>query len=292
MNRITTFLQVIRIKQWIKNLLIYVPIIFTQDLLNLTQHIKCIEGFISFSILASSIYILNDIRDRKRDAIHPINKSRPITQGIIKLDFAYLLFGIFAITSLILSYLINKWFYLFCSIYFMLNILYIFIVRNIIIIDVLVIAANFTIRVLCGLIILEREMSRWLFISIPLLSIFVSFCKRYVEIKFLSENTIIYRKSLSLYNKKLLQLFIAIFSILTITSYITYTMSETTLQKYGGYKMMLTIPPVLFGIFRYMSLILKSNSFITIEDIILKDLPFIFNMCIYLITCILLIHVL
>ena len=177
MNILKTLLNLLRIKHWIKNVLIFVPAFFDTSKLSTNNLISLVVGFISFSLMASAIYIFNDIQDIEKDKKHTIKRKRPIASGNISIKTAYYIFIILAIISLLTSilFLPNIWPLILLLIYFIINILYSKWLKNIPIIDIVIPVAGFIIRILFGGAIVNVNISNWLYLTTMSASFFMIF---------------------------------------------------------------------------------------------------------------------
>lgn len=236
------YLKLIRIKHWIKNLLIFVPIISAEKL-NYNNIISTIIGFLSFSLMASFIYIINDIRDIEKDKNHPRKKNRPLASGKIKKTNAIILSIILLILSIVINILITK---NNASIYFLLaymivNILYSFGLKNVAIIDIVLLASGFIIRVYFGASIIDVEVSNWLFLTMLGASLFLGFGKRRKEY-INNQNSRIVLKD---YNEAFLDKFEYLTLTLTIVFYSLWVIEQTS--KY----LFLSIPVLIIIFMKY-----------------------------------------
>jgi len=234
----------IRISHWIKNLLLFAPLIFARSFLNLELIFQVVSGFFAFSFAASAIYILNDICDIERDRLHPRKKERPIASGEISILNAQI-FGIFLIlASVVLSLSLSSNFQIFLSIYFTSNILYSFWLKHLVSIDIILVAFMYLLRVFAGAAIIGVVASSWILLTTFFGALFLITAKRYSELKSQTST----RAILEHYPKEMLELFMGIAVTLTIVFYCFYVVEKSP-------NFVLTIPIVLFGIFRYLYLV-------------------------------------
>lgn len=252
------FFNLIRIKQWIKNLFIFAPLLFSKNLFDKYLFLETFITFILLSFLTSGLYIFNDIKDLENDKHHPIKKERPLAKGIFSKKFAILISILFISISLISSFFINYKLTLIFIFYIFINVLYTIFLKKIVIIDVFIIALNFTLRIFSGSIVTGINISSWLILCTLFLSLFLGFSKRRFEIISLKENANKHREVLSSYSVELLDKIIIVLATSTILSYALYTVSTETKEKFGEY-LVYTIPFVIYGILRYLYLIYKTN---------------------------------
>jgi len=285
-DKTRTLFELLRIRQWIKNLLIYIALIFTNNLFNFGLLIKTTIGFIFLCFAASSIYILNDIKDANEDKHHPIKKHRPITSGKVGLSFALSVSVFLMLISLFGSFVLQKSFFIIILIYILLSFSYTLKLKNIVILDILIVASNYVLRAISGAIIINVAISPWLLICTSLLALFVILAKRRYELSLTSATK--HRKILEEYSIPLLDEMISVTTASTISAYALYTFTSETATKHNY--LLLTIPFVLYGIFRYLYLIHKKNLGGSPEYIFLKDVPTIINIIFWIISIIIIVY--
>ena len=250
-----SFLQLIRIKQWIKNFVIFLPVFFAGNKIEYSIYINLIQAFIAFSFITSAVYILNDIIDREDDINHPIKKYRPIASNKIKVKvagFNGVLLGFFGVLYLLLfenSALVPA------LLYATLMILYCILFRRIAILDVLVISIGFVLRLFIGGEVASTPISIWIIIMVFLLALFISFSKRRDD---LINNNINGRESLKHYNLSFVDTVICILVPVIIVTYILYCTSDYNILRLGEY-LYLTTLFVISGFLRYLQLVFVKN---------------------------------
>ncbi len=282
------YLSLLRIKQWIKNLFVFAPIIFSKNLFKQDLLIKTLLTFILLSILSSGLYILNDIFDLESDMEHPEKKNRPLPSGKINKNFALSLSMILIVSSLFSSFFLNHTLTIIFLIYIGLNFLYSLIIKKLVIIDVFIIAINFILRIYSGSVVIQISVSSWLILCTLFLSLFLGFAKRRFEIVLLGENAHKHREVLSSYSVDLLDKIIVILSTATILSYSLYSVSSETKEKFGeGF--IFTIPIVLYGLLRYIYLIYEKKEGEPTK-LITEDIPLFITVLIWIIFSIFIIY--
>jgi len=266
-------LKAMRPKQWTKNVFIFAALVFDRKLLNVDAFLATLTAFLLFCLLASSVYIINDILDRESDRNHPVKKNRPIASGKLPIPLALAVAIILLLINLTGAYFLSIGFFLISAGYFLLNMLYTKWLKHIPIVDVMVIAACFVLRVAAGVSVVEVQMfSPWLYVVTTLLALYLGFGKRRAELSVLvNDNPQSHRKVLSGYSIALIDQYITVVSGSTIIAYSLYTFSAANLPDNNV--MMLTIPFVLYGVFRYLHLIQMRNEGGEPEEILLKDRP-------------------
>ena len=266
------FLTSLRVKQWLKNFFLFAALVFDRQLTNWNSAYRTIIGFIIFCLISSSVYILNDLFDIKADQAHPIKQNRPIASGRIKTEFAVFTGLVISIGALIWAYSLSKSFFLVTLFYLFLNILYSKWLKHVPIIDVMIIAAGFVLRVAAGVTLIKVErFSPWLYVVTTLLALYIGFGKRRAELMLLAKDANQHRTVFEGYTLAFLDQLITVVCGTTIVAYSLYTFSAPNLPP--NHAMMLTIPFVLFGIFRYLYLIQVKQSGGEPEEVVISDRP-------------------
>lgn len=250
---ITEIIITMRPKQWYKNLVIFVGIVFSLNLLNFQMWLDVISAFAIFCMLSGSEYIINDIIDVEKDRKHPKKCKRPIASGKLKVSHALL----FAIILIIVAgggaYLINTQFLSVSITYFLLILSYSLFLKHLIIVDILVISIGFVIRAIAGCLAINVFISPWLVICAFLLALFLALGKRRHELILLAENAKEHRRILEGYSVEMLDQMMSITTGALIVSYSLYTFLTDNIC------MMFTIPLVIYGLFRYLFLVHSKN---------------------------------
>jgi 4-hydroxybenzoate polyprenyltransferase len=266
-------LKTMRPRQWPKNIFIFAALVFDKQLLNVEAFLRTLAGFVLFCLISSSVYIFNDLADVEADRQHPEKKNRPIAAGKLPVGVAWAAGVVLVIVSLSLAFLLAPSFAAVLFVYFLLNVAYSKWLKHVPIIDVFVIAAGFVLRVHAGVTLIQVErFSPWLYVVMTLLSLFLGFGKRRAELALLAQGAGSHRKVLDGYTLPLLDQYIMIVSGTTIVAYSLYTFSAPNVPKNDS--MMLTIPFVVYTIFRYLYLIEVKHAGGAPEEILLSDRPF------------------
>ena len=264
-------IKTMRPKQWAKNVFVFTALIFDRKLTDLNAFLYTLAGTALFSLVASAVYLFNDIADRESDQQHPTKRNRPIASGQLPLGTAWAAGIGLLLISLPLAYLLSPEFLLICVIYFVLNLTYSAKLKHIPLIDVLTLASFYLLRVIAGTTLIEvKRFSPWLYVVCSLFALFIGLGKRRAELVLQIKNSGNIRPVLDGYSIDLLDQMITIVSGTTIVAYSLYTFSAPNLP--GNHSMMLTIPFVLYGIFRYLFLIQTGEGGAP-EDIALSDRP-------------------
>ena len=240
----------IRPKQWYKNSLLFAGIVFSANMLNASMWATVILAFIYFCMLSAGEYLINDILDRERDRRHPFKSQRPIACGELKASHAAFVAILLIVLALLGSYLtVNLNFLLISGSYLVLTLLYSFIFKHLIIADILVIATGFVIRAAAGCLAINVSISPWLIVCTFLLALFLASEKRWHELRMLADDAAKHRANLSEYSSKMLEQLIGITTGALIVSYLLYTFFAE------NDAMIVTIPFVFYGLFRYLYLV-------------------------------------
>jgi len=280
---IINYLKLLRLPQWIKNFFVFVPLLFSMQLFNQHDFLLSLSGFIIFSFTTSVVYIINDIIDIEADKAHPVKKLRPLPSGKISKNNAIILALILTVAIILSIFYINKYF-LFCIlIYFVLNVLYSFYFKHIVLLDIFSIAAGFMLRVVAGALIINVEISSWLLLTTMFVSLFLAIMKRQSELKlFQNTESVNTRKVLASYSLDFTNQMATIAASGVIICYALYTVSARTVSIFKTDNLIYTTPFVVFGIFRYMYLVYINQKGENTTEIMITDVPMIINVLLYI----------
>ncbi|GBF48601.1 phosphoribose diphosphate:decaprenyl-phosphate phosphoribosyltransferase [Leptospira ryugenii] len=253
------YLRLMRLPQWIKNLILFAGLIFSKKVFELDALGKVSLAFFFFSLVASSQYVFNDFLDREEDAKHPEKKHRPIASGELDVGIALAITGIILPFALIGSYLLSVPFFFLTIFYLGFNIIYSKVLKHIVILDVMSISIGFVLRAIAGALVIGVQFSNWLLLCTFMLALFWGFSKRRGEISILKDQAGKHRKILQEYSIEFLDLMMAIVATLTLVSYVMYTVSPTTAKSLGTEHMVYTVPIVVYAIFRSLYIIYIKN---------------------------------
>ena len=287
MIEISILFKIIRIKQWYKNIVIFLPLVFSLSLLNLDSIYLTIVGFIALSLASSALYIRNDILDIEFDKQHPIKKFRPLASGQISKKNAYIIFVLLLSSSLIIAAILNWQLVIVLIFLFVNTTVYSQWLKNFAYVDLLSISLNFVIRVLAGMLLLQVGISPWLVFGVFLVAFFLGLMKRKSEIIILKDAAALHRKSLSKYSIKKLNYSLLILSVLVI---VTYSLYSITNDPTNDNRLIFTIPIVAIIIFRQYYLSEKSVSVKKFNEVI-NDNVTIFLVILYIISTISLLYI-
>jgi 4-hydroxybenzoate polyprenyltransferase len=286
-----TYLKLFRVSQWIKNFFVFVPLLFSLHLFEENYFLTSLRAFITFCLASSFVYIINDIVDRDADRAHPEKKYRPIAAGVVSVSRALILSTILIILIVLLLITFNSTFNIAVAGFLMLNMLYSFSFKHIVILDVFSIAAGFSLRVLAGAFAINVEISSWLILTTMFISLFLGVMKRHSELTVAAENSNSNtRKVLQDYNIDFANQMATVAAAGVIICYALYTVAARTITVFGTENLIYTTPFVVFGIFRYMYLVYKFDKGENTTRIMVTDIPMIITVISYVIVTVLIIY--
>ncbi len=273
-------MRTLRPHQWVKNLFVLAPVVFAKEADVLTSASRSLGAFLVFCLSAGAVYTLNDIVDLEKDRLHPVKRNRPIACGKVPIHvaaaFAAFLFGV----SVVGAVLLGIPFTLTAVSYLILNLGYSFWLKNVFLVDVGFIATFFLLRVLAGSFAVDVKPSAWLLGCTFLLALFLALGKRRHEL-FESADSTSHRPVLRHYRPSFVAAAMYVVAVLTAVAYTVYTLSGHTLEYFGTRWFVVTVPFVLFGLFRFTMLVNRRSSAESPTDGILRDFPFIANIMVW-----------
>ncbi len=280
-SAVAALLEAMRPSQWTKNLFVFAGLIFGRQAANITAVEASVAAFCIFCLLSASVYLLNDVADREKDRQHPVKRHRPIASRRLSPQVALVAAVALAAIGVGSSFLITSAFAAFAICYLLLNLLYSFSLKHVVILDVLCIAAFFTLRAAAGAAAIGVVISHWLLICTILLALFIALSKRRHELVLLEDGAANHRASLGEYSSYLLDQMIAVVTASTLMAYVLYTVDMRTVAEFGSDRLVYTVPFVIFGIFRYLYLIHQRNGGGSPDKIIVSDKPFLANLVLW-----------
>lgn len=288
---VKNYYQLLRLSQWIKNLFVFVPLLFSLHLFEYDYFIKSFYAFVLFSFSSSLIYVFNDIVDVNSDAAHPVKKFRPLPSGRVKISTAWLIASILLIIVIVASLNLPMDFNYYLYGFIALNIIYSLIFKHIVILDIFSIAAGFTIRVLAGAVIINVPVSSWLILTTMFISLFLGVMKRHSElVQMANVENHITRKVLSDYSTTFTNQMATVAAAGVIICYALYTVSQRTVQVFETENLIFTTPFVVFGIFRFMYLEYQNQKGENTTQIMLSDFQIIATVILYVLTTVLIVY--
>lgn len=266
------YITLLRPKHWAKNLFLFVPPFFAGKFFELERFELLIAGFFAFSFLASSIYIINDYRDIQDDKKHPEKSKRPLASGAVNKNVAIAISVILALAGGTIAYLIDSSgkFLFISGIYYLLNIAYSFGLKNISIIDILIVAAGFVLRVKAGALLASVNTTEWFVIMTFLLALFLAIAKRRDDVLLKMNTGTEMRKAMKGYSLEFLNTLLGLFSAILIVSYVNYTASPAAFQKFG-HRLFYTALFVIAALMRYLQITFIHNKAGSPTDVLYKD---------------------
>ncbi len=252
------YIKLLRVKHWVKNSFILLPLFFAGGFLTTNKWIDLLAGILAFSFMASSVYILNDFKDIENDRQHPTKAKRPLASGKISVKSAFLMFTLLIISGLVIAWFCSKLFFIICLVYLFINLLYSFGLKSVAILDVMIVAVGFNLRLKAGGVLADVPLSTWINIMVFLLALFMAVGKRRDDILIKESSGLVMRKSLSGYNMAFLNAWLGILSAITLVAYLMYTMSDVT-YRMGTHRLYYTGIFVIAGLMRYLQLVYIDN---------------------------------
>lgn len=271
----------LRPRQWSKNVMVFAGLFFAGDVWKTSKFALALLTFGLFCLTSSSGYLLNDIFDREKDRLHPHKRLRPIAAGKISIRTAAFVAVTLLAAALYFSYQVSYIFAIILSTYYLLTLFYSAYLKQIVIVDVMIIASGFMFRAIGGTVILGEEVSSWLIICTIFLALFLALSKRRSEVVSLGTNAGSVRKTLGEYNSHLLDQLLNVVTAACLMSYALYTLDPNTVAKFGTRRLVFTLPFVIYGIFRYLYLVHNRNLGESPEQVILSDKPLLACIILY-----------
>jgi 4-hydroxybenzoate polyprenyltransferase len=273
MSMIVPLVASLRPGQWTKNFLVFAPLVFAQQALERQALLRSLAAFAIFCLASGSVYLINDLLDRASDREHPLKRRRPIASGAVTPPTAAVAAVLTGSGALLAAALLDGRLALILVIYLLVNLAYSRVLKHLVILDVMTIASGFVLRVVAGGVAVGVAISSWLLLCTSLLALFLGFGKRRHELVLLEVNAASHRPILSEYSPYFLDQLIAVVTTSTLVSYALYTMDPAVHQKLGTPYLPLTIPFVLYGIFRYLYLVHQKQEGGDPSQIIFSDRP-------------------
>jgi 4-hydroxybenzoate polyprenyltransferase len=283
------FLRLIRVHQWIKNVFVFVPLLFSLHLFNREYFSTTLLGFFVFCLASSAIYVINDLVDIESDRAHPVKKNRPLPSGAITKSTAIITASLFLVLVFWMMMYFNREFILLVVAFVVLNVLYSFWFKNIVLLDIFSIAAGFSIRVLAGAFVIQVPISSWLLLTTMFISLFLGVMKRRSELMLVTEfgKQIAdnaeqkSRKVLTQYSLNFADQMATVAATGVIVCYALYTVAPRTVTVFQTERLIYTTPFVVFGIFRFMYLEYINRKGENTTRTLATDLPMILNVLVY-----------
>lgn len=271
-------IEIARPKQWVKNAFVFAALIFSQSIFDVSAVLNAAAAFALFCLYSSCVYMMNDIADVERDRQHPKKRNRPLPSGRLRIPAVIFAAVVLFIVASLGSALLSLNFLYIGLAYFAANIVYSFVCRSVVILDGMIIALGFLLRLYAGALVIGAEVSDWLYLCGLFVSLFLAFCKRRHEIILLGEESAgDHRAILKEYSTQFLDQIISIVTASTAVTYSLYCLdkSQTVDNHHDG--LMLTIPFVLYGLLRYLYLVYQRDEGGNPSELLLSDKPILIN---------------
>jgi 4-hydroxybenzoate polyprenyltransferase len=275
LKQLLLVIQSMRPNQWTKNLVVFAGLVFSRNLFNGQLAAKSVEALAVFCLLSGAIYLVNDIADVERDKLHERKKLRPIPSGRLKIPVAIVASVVATVLAFVLAWVVGSDFFIVAVVFVVLNTLYTFGLKNVVLLDVLSISISFILRAIGGVEALRGldpaiKISPWLLICTLFLALFLGFCKRRQELVAMAQAHA-HRKALREYSAPLLDQLVGITAGGSVLAYAIYTIWPDTVEKFGTANLVYTVPIVLLGVMRYLYLVYSKQKGGSPSDMLLQE---------------------
>jgi 4-hydroxybenzoate polyprenyltransferase len=283
-------ISIARPTQWLKNGVVLAALVFAGELDNTARLEQAILAAILFCLLSSAVYTFNDLIDRDKDRLHPAKKDRPLASGRLAAGPA-VGFGLFlTAVGLAGAWTLNWYFFIIAALFIIFNLIYSLWLKDIVILDAMSVGISFVIRAWAGALAIDVPASKWMLINTLLLALFLSFGKRRHELILLEEGATAHRKILSHYSPYLLDQCIGVTTASVVVMYMLYSFSTEVMDKLGTHNLFLTIPFVIYGVFRYLYLIHKQAEGGSPTRVLITDRPILLTVTLWLLTVLIILY--
>lgn len=271
----------LRPAQWAKNSFVLAPVVFAGMLLEAGALLRALAAFGAFCAASSAVYLVNDLRDREQDRNHPLKRHRPIAAGTLPAGVAVVAAAVLAAGAIAAALALDGELTIALGTYLGLQLLYTLWFKRMVILDAFSIALGFVLRVYGGAAAVAAELSPWLLLCTIFLALFLAFSKRRHELVLLADEAASQRGVLAQYSPAFLDQMINVVTASTVVCYALYAVAPETVAKHGGRSLLITVPFVLFGIFRYLYLVYQRTDERNPTEMILRDVPFLINVALW-----------
>jgi 4-hydroxybenzoate polyprenyltransferase len=282
--------RALRPSQWTKNILCFAGVIFSQKLGDVGSLELAFFAFALFCAASSAGYLLNDIKDKRADQLHPKKRNRPIASGALPVPVALATAGGLLALGLIGGWLMSAAFFKIIAAYVVLTQCYNFWLKQLEIVDILAVAAGFVLRTVAGVVAVQAPISSWIFLCAFLLAVLLALGKRRAELAGADAVDSAHRKTLALYTKEFLDQMATAVSAATLMAYCLYTVSPETVEKFKTQGLLYTVPLVTYGLFRYQYLLQVKGEGDDPSKLFLRDKPIFITVLLWLLVCYLVIY--
>ncbi len=277
MPMLSALLRAMRPVQWIKNVFVLAPIVFAQRVTDTTALMHVGAAFAVFCAAASAIYLINDLRDREEDRLHPLKRFRPIASGALSVKVAWIAATVLATVALACAWFLGVELTSLVAVYLAINLLYSSWLKHVVILDVMAVSSGYVLRVAAGAAAIPVVVSNWLLLCTIFLALFLIFSKRRHELVLLQGEAGAHREVLSHYSPAFLDQMINVVTASSVVSYALYAVDDETIARFGTDRLVWTLPLVLFGIFRYLYLIYQRSEDRNPTETVITDVPSLVN---------------
>jgi len=284
------FLRLLRPAQWLKNLFVFAPLVFARELFVLEADLIALRAFIAFCFTASSIYIINDIADVEADRAHPEKRFRPIASGEVSPRQGLSLLSVLIILTTLIVASMDPRFITVLAAYFLFNLAYSFGLKNVLLLDVFIVAAGFMFRIVGGAYAINVQVSSWLVLCSLFISLLLGFAKRRGELAVAPPEGGAGRRVLRLYSTSFIDQLLTIAAAGTVISYALYTVAPRTIETFKTEKLIYTTVFVLYGVFRYIYLTQTTSKVENPTGAVTSDGPIILTGLLWILSCVVLIY--
>ncbi|HYG00971.1 MAG TPA: decaprenyl-phosphate phosphoribosyltransferase [Chryseosolibacter sp.] len=281
---VASVLNLIRVKQWVKNLFLFIPSFFAGSLFNIEHVSQLLLGALAFSLVASSIYVVNDYQDRHVDRLHPKKRFRPIASGEVTGTTAWILVGVLSSAGLVLAAWVEPSFLYLVLVYFTLNLAYSFGLKHIPIVDLFIVSSGFLLRIYSGGVIAGHDITHWLSLMILLLSLFLIVAKRRDDLLIQSKTGEVVRKASQGYNVEFINSCLTLVSAVMVVAYIMYTVSPEVTERFDSNYLFITTIFVIAGVMRYLQITFVEKRSGSPTTVLLKDKFILFTIASWIIS--------
>jgi len=264
-------LKLLRPKHWVKNLFLFIPLFFAGQVFNTSLYAELLLGFATFSLIASSIYIINDLKDIANDRIHPTKRFRPLAAGTVSRNTALILVPFLIVSGFAIALSISTKFTFIVFVYLCLNLAYTLGLKKISILDIIIVAIGFVLRVKGGSVITQIPLSQWTVVMVFLLALFIAIAKRRDDLVIKAKSGKDMRAASMRYNMEFLNTALSLISGIVVVAYLMFTLSPDVIERMGTYRLFYTSLFVIAGIFRYLQIALVDNNTGAPTDLLYKD---------------------
>jgi len=281
----------LRPKQWVKNLFVFLPLVFGKRLLEFPVNLRTVGVFFAFSLAAGAAYLINDVLDAPTDRLHPKKKLRPVASGMLSERLAIISACILACLSIAISFVLNVSVGYVVAGYVVFSVVYTRFLKHVVIIDVFCLGGFFLLRILAGSLIVEVQMSHWIISMTVLLALFLGFAKRRQELQDIEKNGgESHRPVLAHYDLHFIDQITVVITSSIVVAYMLYTVADRTVATFGTDHLMYSVPFVYYGIFRYLYLMYRLGEGDDPTGVLLSDRKLQINLILWIIVCIAVIY--